>query len=314
MATIVTATKVFFPATQPFFKDVGKRVNDLLTKEFPSDKKEQKVEWKSVTYDGLKLDFSIKTEEGREGPKTSGTIRNEYFHRQVGANFVAELNTDREFKGEVSVADKFVKGAKGIFTVQSQRKDALDYFGTVALEYKHEYASATATAEYGRFTDNALKGSLVVGTQGVSIGANAEYLRRETGVDLKEFKCAVTYASDEFDIVGYGKVNQTKSKQSNTELGASYYHKLNSDLAVGTEVKFDVTNPDKKPALAFGTAYRLQADSVLKARYDTEGKLGLSLAQQVNKTVKLLVSATVDTNSPSGKNGTNVGFNISLTP
>jgi len=72
--------------------------------------------------------------------------------------------------------------------------------------------------------------------------------------------------------------------------------------------------PDKKPALAFGASYKLQPDSTLKARFDTEGKLGLSLAQQVNKSVKLLISSTIDTNSPSGKNGTSVGFALTLNP
>jgi hypothetical protein len=300
-------------APQPLFKNIAKRVNDLLTKDFPSDKREQKTEWKSATSDGLKLEFSIKSEEGRDGTKTVGTVKDEYYYAPWHSTFTGELNTDREFKGEVAIGDKFVKGLKTIFTAQSQNRNGLDYFGIVGLEYQHEYASATVSAEFGRATDNAVKASLVVGSQGLSVGANVETIRKESSTDLKEFKVAATYASEEFDITGHGKVTHT-AKTSTSELGASYYHKINSDLAVGTEIKFDVSNPDKKPALAFGAQYKLQHDSTLKARFDTEGKLGLSLAQQINKSVKLLISSTIDTNGPSGKNGSAFGFTLSLNP
>jgi len=298
---------------QPLFKNVGKRVSDLLTKDFPSDKREQKHEWKSTTADGLKLEFSIKTEEGRDGSKTVGTVKDEFYYAPWSSTFTAELNTDKEFKSEVSIADKLVKGLKTILTAQSQKRDGLEYFGSVGLEYQHEYASATVSTELGRATDNAVKASLVVGSQGLSVGANVECVRKESATELKELKVAASYASDEYDITGYGKVAHTP-KASTSELGASYYHKINSDLAVGTEIKFDVSNPDKKPALAFGTSYKLQHDSTLKARFDTEGKLGLSLAQQINKSVKLLISSTIDTNGPSGKNGSAFGFTLSLNP
>jgi hypothetical protein len=299
---------------QPLFKDIGKRVSDLLTKQFPSDKREQKAEWKSTTADGLKLEFAVKSEEGRDGSKTTGSIKNDYYYKPWNSTFTAEFNTDREIKGEVSFQDRFVKGLKTIFTAQSQRRDGLDYFGTLGFEYAHEYATATLSSEFGRRTDNAMKASLVVGSQGVSLGANVEYVRRERDTELKEFKTVLAYASDEFDVTGHGKV-ATTSKGSSSELGASYYHKLSSQVAVGTEVKFDVSNdPGKKPSLAFGTSYKLQPDSTLKARYDTEGRLALSLSQQVNRSVNLLVSTTIDTNAPSSKNGTSVGFTLSLNP
>jgi len=301
---------------QPLFKDVGKRVSDLLTKEFPSDKRETKSEWKSTTADGLKLEFTIKSEESRDGAKTTGTVKNEYLYKPWASTFTTEVNTDREFKTEVSLADKFVKGLKTVFTAQSQRRNGLEYFGTVGFEYQHEFATATFSSEFLRSDNNALKGSLVVGSQGISVGANVEYVLPKEGkpADLKEFKTALSYASDEFDVTGYGKITSTVTKGQTNELGASYYHKLNSDLAVGTEVKFDVSNQDKKPTLAFGTSYKLQPDSTIKGRYDTDGKLALSLSQQINRSVKLLVSSTIDTNAASSKNGTAVGFTVSLNP
>jgi hypothetical protein len=298
----------------PLFKDVGKRLSDLITKDFPSEKKETKAEWKSTTPAGVKLEFNIRTEEGRDGPKTVGLIKNEYVYQPYNTTFTAELNTEREFKGEASVQDKLVKSLKNTFTLQSQnKKSGLEYFGIVGLEYRHKNASVTLSTEVGRATDNALKASAVVGHQGVTIGTSAEYLRKDSTTELKELKSSVGYSSDEFDVVAYGKVNQ-KDLRKTTEVGATYYHKLNSNVAVGTEVKFDVTtkDADKKPTLTFGTQYKVDADTLVKAKFDTEGKLGLSYQLQVNKNTKLTAAATIDSNDPSSKHGTQFGFNLAL--
>eukprot|EP01116_Phalansterium_solitarium_P006712 TRINITY_DN19057_c0_g1_i1.p1 TRINITY_DN19057_c0_g1~~TRINITY_DN19057_c0_g1_i1.p1 ORF type:complete len:304 (-),score=132.35 TRINITY_DN19057_c0_g1_i1:209-1120(-) len=298
----------------PLFKDVGKRVSDLLTKDFPSDKKEQKAEWKSTTQDGVKLEFNVKTESGKGEPKTVGLIKNEFVYKPFAVNVVGELNTDREAKVELSTQDKFVKGLKGIFAVQSQaKKHSLEYFETVSFEYRHQLVSATGSAEIGRATDNALKGSLVLGSQGVTVGTSAEYVRKESSTELKDLKTSLGYASDEFDVIAYGKVAGSNASRT-TEVGASYYHKLSGDFAVGTEIKFDVTNKDtdKKPVLTFGTSWRHTPTALFKGRFDTEGKLSLSYAQEVNKSTKFLVGTTIKTADPSAKDGTQFGFTLSL--
>jgi len=300
---------------QPLFKDVGKRVTDLLTKEFPAEKQERKVDWKSTTASGTKLEVDVKTTEDRDGSKTVGTLKNTYFVKPYDANVSVSLNTDKEFKSEVSFQDKFVRGLKTIFKLESQnKKSGLEYYGVAEVEYKHELATATVAAEYGRASENALKGSLVVVRQGVTVGCNAEYLRTDVATDLKELKTSVGYASGEFDVVAYGKVNQGRDKKSRTEVGASYFHLVNSGFKVGTEVKFDVTTKDaeKKPTLTFGSEYRWDKDTTLKAKYDTDGRLGLSYGLQINPQTKLLASAQIDTNEPSGKHGTQFGFNLSL--
>jgi hypothetical protein len=48
------------------------------------------------------------------------------------------------------------------------------------------------------------------------------------------------------------------------ELGGSYFHNVNSDLAVGTEVVFDTTNADSKPKLTLGTQYKVNDDTTFK--------------------------------------------------
>lgn len=300
-------------ATQPLFKDVGKRVNDLITKDFPSDKREQKVEWKSTTGHGVKLEFNIKTDQARGEPKTVGLAKNEFKFKPYDVTSVVEINTDKEAKVEFSNADRLLRGLKTTIGLQSQaKKTGLEYFETLSLEYRHEFLSATASAEFGRATDNSIKSSVVVGTQGVTVGTSAEYLRRDSGAELKELKSSVGYASTEFDIVAYGKV--AGGVRRNTEVGASYFHKISPALSVGTQIKFDVTNKDtdKKPVLEFGTTYVPTPGSVVKARFDTEGKLALSQQLEINKAAVLTGGVTFNTADLSGKDAVQYGFGLSL--
>jgi len=301
-------------ATQPLFKDIGKRVSDLLTKDFPSEKQEVKVEWKSTSSTGVKNEVTIKSETNKGETKTVGTLKNEYLYKPQNTTFTFEANTDRELKLEASAADKLVNGLKTIFTLQSQSKKGLqEFYETLGVEYRHELVSGTVSAEVGRSTDNALKASVVVGTGNVAVGTSAEYVRRDSSTDLKELKSSVSYCSDEFDAVAYGKVTGREPSRK-TEVGATYYHKISSDLSVGTEIKFDVSNKGaepKMPTLAFGSIFNV-ATGPVKAKFDTAGQVGLSTSQQLSKNTKVLLSGTLNANDLSGKDSVKFGLHLNF--
>jgi hypothetical protein len=56
----------------------------------------------------------------------------------------------------------------------------------------------------------------------------------------------------------------------------------------------------------------LEADTVLKGKFDTTGKLGLSYQQKFSKNSKLTISSTIDTNNIGAKNSSTLGFTLSL--
>jgi hypothetical protein len=99
---------------------------------------------------------------------------------------------------------------------------------------------------------------------------------------------------------------------STNELGGSFFHKVNSDVQVGAEVVFDTSNAETKPKLVFGSQYTFNADSVLKTKFDTAGKLGLSFQQKYNKNAKFTLASTLDTNNLGAKNSSAFGFTLSL--
>jgi hypothetical protein len=215
---------------------------------------------------------------------------------------------------------------------------AEDTFETVAIDYKHEVASVSLSADYGKTAGSTINASAVVAYQRWSLGAKADYFLGITqDSDLKEFQTSINYNSDEFDAQAFGYavvvfsqtdtltgpprlvcslfvISRIKSlgEEDKHELGATYFHKINNDLSVGTEVVFDVSHhATNKPKLTFGTQYRLENDTILKGKFDTDGKLGLSYQQKFSRNARLTIASTIDANNLS-KGSSTFGFTLSL--
>jgi len=287
------------------FGDLGKRVSDLLTKEFPSEKQENKFAWKGQANNEVTLETTFLQ---RKDGSILGTFAPKYKHKDWNTTFSADINTKREVKAEVAVEDLLnVEGLKTTLTGFSRGNDN---FGTIGVEYKHELATVAASADYGKASGSTVKASAVIGTQGIALGASAEYFFGGES-ELKELTTVLSYASPDFDITAFGRI-QNQNDEDKNELGATYFHKINSDWQVGAEATFETANTDAKPKLTFATQYLLQNDTILKGKFDTNGKLGLSYQQKYNRNAKLTISSSIDTNNLGGKNSSTFGFTLSL--
>jgi len=287
------------------FADLGKRVNDLLTKEFPSEKQENKFTWKGQANNEVTLETTFLQ---RKDGSILGTFVPKYKHKDWNTTFSADINTKKEVKAEVAVEDLLnVEGLKTTLTGFSRGNDN---FGTLGLEYKHELATVTTSVDYGKAAGSTVKASAVIGAQGIALGASTEYFFGGES-ELKELTTVLSYASPDFDITAFGRI-QNQNDEDKNELGATYFHKINSDWQVGAEATFETANTDAKPKLTFATQYLLQNDTILKGKFDTNGKLGLSYQQKYNRNAKLTISSSIDTNNLGGKNSSTFGFTLSL--
>jgi hypothetical protein len=284
------------------FKDLGKRVSDLLTKEFPTE--EKKVEFKGATINNVTVESTL-----TQKPDGSilGTLTPSYKYKPYGTTLTAEVNTKKEGKVEAVVENQLADGLKLTLTGEARGKNN---FATLSTEYKHEYATFTGSVDYGKPNGSLLKDSVVFGSQGFALGLSAEYLLGTTDAsELKTFNTTVSYTKPDFDITAFGRLISEKEKN---EIGATYFQNVNSDVAVGAEVVFDTAHADSKPKLTFGTQYKLNTDTTVKAKFDTNGLLGLSYAQRFNKNSRFILGANVDTNNLSGKSSSTVGFTVAL--
>jgi voltage-dependent anion channel protein 2 len=293
------------------FKDLVKRSDDLLTKEFPSDKSENKLEWKGEEKNNISQDVTLTQ---KSDGSILGVFAPKYKYKEYGATFTGELRTNREFKVEVGLEDMFskVKGLKTTLSAETKGEDLVD---TLSVEYKHDYAAASTSFDYGQSNGSTIKASAVVGistatTSGIQLGTSVDYfLGSNSDSILKEIQGQLTYGTPEYDIGVFGKIQNEKDSSI---LGAKYFQKVNSDLSVASEVSFDTQNADAKPKLSFGSQYRLDADTYVKGRFDTAGKLGLSWNHKVGGNAKLTVAATLDTNNLGAKSASTFGFTLSL--
>jgi len=294
------------PKTNPgLFSDLGKRVTDLLTKEFPSEKQENKLAWKGQP----NLDTTLETSfvQKKDG-SILGTFAPKYKHKDWGTTFSAEINTRKEVKVEAATEDLLnVDGLKTTLTGFSRGPET---FGTFGVEYKHELATVTASVDYGKPAGSTVKATAVIGAQGVALGASSEYFFGGES-ELKELTTVLSYSSPDFDLTGFGRI-QNQSDEDKNELGATYFHRINVDWQVGAEAIFETANADAKPKLTFATQYQLHPDTILKGKFDTAGKLGLSYQQKYNRNARLTIASTIDTNNLGGKNSSNFGFTLSL--
>jgi len=271
----------------------------LLTKEFPSEKQENKFTWKGQTDNKVNLETSFT--QKKDG-STVGVFSSKYKHNEFTIS--SEVSTKKDFKGEISAEDLFgLDGFKSTLTAESHSAGKSENFATLEAQYKHELATLTGSADFGKEEGTTVKGAVVLGSQGFALGASSAY--HLGGSQLKDLSSSLSYNSTDFDIAVFGRL-----KDGRNEVGANYYHNVNSDFNVGAEAVFDVNGSTKAPKLTFGTHYAFDKATSVKGKFDTDGKLSVSYCQKYSRT-SLVLSSTIDTNS-LGKNSSVFGFTLNL--
>jgi hypothetical protein len=289
------------------FKNLTKKVSDLLTKEFPSDKGENKIEWKGTTENNVTIETSLTS---KADGSTVGTIFPKYKAKEYGTTFGVELNTKKEAKLEVSMEEYHLPGLKT--TVAANYKPE-DKFVTLSGEYKHENGTVTGQVDYGKSAGILLEGSATVGAQGFALGGNAQYLVGTNDNEVKKLHSILSYSNAEFDIAAFAKHTAPEGKnEEKNVMGLSFYHKFTKDWVFGAEATFETIPPEATPTLTFGTQYKVAEDTLLKARLDTDAKVALSYQQKYNKNTKFTLSGTFDTKNLGGKNAAQFGFNVAF--
>lgn len=275
----------------PFFKDLNKRVSDLTTKDFPSEQQENKIEWKSTTLNNVT--FETHLVQKKDG-SVVGTFIPKYNLKDWGTTFSVEVNTKKELKVETVVENKFAEGLKTTTSVQSKLDNLTS---TLSIDYKHDLATLSLHGNFTKGIGSILKAASVIGfAKNGSMGASVEYFLGNTHSGLREFCGNLNYNAEEFDVSIFGRMKNL-GEEEKQEVGASYFHKLNNNLSVGTEIVLDVPPVSTKPKLTLASQYVIEKDSIIKGKFDTDGKIGFSLQQRLNKNVKGTLSTTIDSNN-----------------
>ncbi|PRP77198.1 voltage-dependent anion-selective channel protein 1-like isoform 1 [Planoprotostelium fungivorum] len=290
---------------QPLYKDLTKRTNDLLTKEYPSD---------------TKFDFTRKTNQDgtiegnvvfrKDGPLVTLTPKYKFSVNGNPSSALLELTTKKDLKAEVTFEPTKVQGLKLIDTA-FVKDDEIN--ATFAAEYRIRRVTANASWE-PRAKGHTTKAAAVFGFNDFSLGTFAEYFLGKQEQTFKEIAATATYNTPAYDIAAFAQLN-SRGQTPKTEIGAKYFHNINKVWAFGGEAVFDATTPEERPKLAIAAQAKPDSETTFKVKVDGSGKVTGSLQQKLASNLKLTLSTAVDTNrfTHFSLNGTNnVGVQLSL--
>lgn len=280
------------------FKDIGKACSDLLTKDFKTGK--NTVELKTKTPNG----FTFTPSSTKSGDKLDGSLKTVY---AVGGGMETEVNvsTAGVLKCTFEAADVIAKGmtCKLEGETPAPGKGGLLSSGLTEVVYKSGAIRCQTSYDF-------YKGDLVANATGaftgLTVGAECGYNTSKSA--LTKYSAACQFVQPDFTVSG--KLVEATAKPG-MNFSGGYYHKVSGDMQVGAELSKAASKTDVD--LAFGCSYKLDKDTTVKGKVDSDGKLLASFKQKLSPLTLLTLAAEIDTvNLNEGKH--KFGMVMNLTP
>jgi len=269
------------------YADLGKRTSDLLNKEFPTTSfAEIKVK---PSIEGLAPEVTLT--KGKDG-NLAGKLGVKYnLANPRGVQLSVTTDTAKNVKLEAVAENTVTQGLKATVGYDFH-KTSLD------LEYKHDYFTVSTGLDSSASSTNA-RGSFVVGKDGFAAGAFTEY-NVATG-----HRNALNGTASYTDL---DSVATVFARQSTNIVGATYYRRATDRVAVGVEGVYGWKSG--KPTITLGGAYDVDVNTTVKAKVDSDGRVGLSYAQRFNRFTRVILGASVNTQNASS--GHQFGASVAL--
>lgn len=288
------------------FGDLGKAANDLLTKDFPSDKGERVAEFKGTTGEGVKLTSKVTTKP--DGASVGTFIGEQTFADFAGVATKLELTTGRVCKTSFEVKDKLAKGLKTKYESEAAHGKGVKH--TFNFTYNHAAAAATSALTVNKGALEVQAGVVVGLGNNFSLGAEAQYHPSEAQA-LRTVATRFVYTTDDFDLNFTGKIDNTDDSDKQL-VGLTYHHKISGSWQVAADLGYDLASSDAKPVLKVGSAWQQSSETLYKARVDTSGQLALGLKQKYSDNVSFSLGYAFDVANLDSKSSSKFGFSLNV--
>jgi len=297
------------------YRDLGKSVNDLLTKGFPTT---YKFELTTESEAGLKFVVAAEKKQRESKDDSGGKSKQDYIFasfqpkielKNKGINFNGTLDTDK-LEGELILSELLSAGLKTTFKVTSFDNSALEASGDI--EYKHDRGVFT-TGILHKDNKNKLNTSLLANWENFSFGGNLGYnlpIGPSEG-SLDNFSLALNYTSSKYDITNSINGKREKSEFKITT-GAKVLYNHNSATTFAADANYDPAKSFRDGfTLKLLGQYKFDDKTSIKAKVDTQGNVAVAFSQKVYNNVNLTVSTEV--NALKGDDH-KVGFSLAFAP
>mmetsp|Transcript_6258 Transcript_6258/g.9285 ORF Transcript_6258/g.9285 Transcript_6258/m.9285 type:complete len:295 (+) Transcript_6258:1391-2275(+) len=173
---------------------------------------------------------------------------------------------------------------------------------SATIEYTHKNAKAKVT-----LADNptSVKASVTAGAPELGVGVDAKYDFKLGRFSAYNFAMWWNKNSSRLVLKHLGS---NKSQYSIGDIQLSYYQRLSSRTTIGTLVSKNWGT--RKVSMEVGGEYDYDAKTLLKGKFDSEGKVGLALQRELSPNLKFTVASEVDTKqiTASALNEYKLGF------
>jgi len=298
------------PKQTPLYKDHGKTLTDLLTKDFPGT---YKFELNTTSENGLKFTTVVEQKTGKPG--SDGHAPTHMFGSfqtkvdktaKYGCSFTGTVDSEL-LRWEIVLSDLFKNGIKSTFKGSSSMEKLKEIYGDV--EYRTNSWNASLAFN---FKDDVpkLEGTVVVGKNGTTLGGKLVAVIPEESKEggLESVSVLGGYNHGPFDFTGTITNKLADGLAPTVALNLLYKH--SSQANFGTNVNWDPAKSlsDGVTVAALGE-YAFDKDSTVKAKVTTEGTVGLAWKQKLNSNLTLSVGTDLNLiKSQPAKLGASLSF------
>ena len=276
------------------FKDIGKACKDLLGKDYDVGK--TTVEVKSKTSSGV----TFTPKATKSGDSVSGSLKAAY-------GLLPGLDCEATFgtKGTIDLSLEASELAKGLVltaecATASGGKGLLSSANLIA-DYKTDAFTSKCSYDYYKADLNANVSTVY---SALTCGLDCAYSAAKG--TLSKYSAVCSLVQPEYIFTA-----RCDDKGGKKTLGCSYYHKVSGDMQLGVSLAKPLAKSDV--AIEFGCAYKLDKDTTVKAKVDSEGILCTSYKLKVNPMTSMTLAACVDTVNLSD-NKHKFGLQLNVTP
>jgi len=285
--------KFYKMATPPQYGDLGKSARDLFSKGF--------------NYGAFKLDATQKSSSNVQfkvsgksshdaGNKVDGHLETKYECKEYGLKFVEKITTDSILGTEVTIEDQFAKGLKLVFDTTFTPHTGVKS-GKLKTGYKQELVNVNVDVDFSG--GPVVHGAAVLGHKGWLAGYQMAFDTTKSALTKNNF--SLGYLGPDFTL-------HTDVKDG-TEFTGSYHHKVSADLEAGGQLSW--VSGSNATRLALAAAYKLDAQSKLRAKINNSLQIGLSLEHKLRPGVTLTLSSLIEGKAINA-GGHKVGLGLEL--
>jgi len=296
------------------FKDIAKKANDLLGKNYTTDSK-KKFSVKTATAGGI----TYKAEGTISGDKLAGKIGAEIKHDSGFTVKKVELNNKGELTSEITL-DKAVDDVQFTLDVKLAPLEAVNPQEETKIGLIYSQADYKASLQVSPMDPTSAKASICFNKDGFNVGGTGyvEYDTEAGEVSKHGYGFGVGYSAD--NSVSAFKVSKCPNDKENVLTGYQFsFFRQHTDAIAFAATLGGKINPGKDASpsarLQFGGSYKVDSASTLYAKISApngttaSSKASFNYDSQLSDSTKLGVTTVVGLDGSSAPAfGVNLGF------